>query len=235
MEERRDIKERMIKHTKKIKTAREYNSGAYYKNSQSLKNIKTKKTYNTSESESKIIQKFYPQTTTNKENKPIELEEAFHKNHGGRDVKKRLSKNKYSLKSYNYQANYGQTSHKTPTNRTAQNFNLKYPLVKKDQIKNHPKRISEFNTKSKSMLREDVKLKKNTKSVSSLTNKSLSIQKSKQKLSREKIKFRPEAKIGTNFNQSKPYIGKMIPPKTQREMQSFFNSSTQMTHNEDYS
>lgn len=41
--------------------------------------------------------------------------------------------------------------------------------------------------------------------------------KSKQKLSREKIKF----------NQVKPSIGKMIPPKTQRELQSF-NACSQL-------
>ena len=67
---------------------------------------------------------------------------------------------------------------------------------------------------------------KNSKSISSLTNKSLLLNKSKQKLSREKIKFIPDPKVGKNF-QSKPYIGKMNPPKTQREMQSFFNASSQ--------
>ena len=143
--------------------------------------------------------------------------------------------NKYSLKSFNYHANYTQGSNKTTTNKKNQNFAIRYSLVKKDQAKNNQKKVSGYSKKSKSTLREEGKLKRNNKSTHSLSNKTLSTQKSKQKLSREKIRFRPDAKVSSNFHQSKPFIGKMIPPKTQRESQYFFNSSTQISHAEDYS
>ena len=82
------------------------------------------------------------------------------------------------------------------------------------------------NLKSKSLQRQlEGKVKKtNSKSISSYWNKSISL-KSKQKLAREKIKFKCTSQATNEFNQSKATIGKMIPPKTQREMQSFFNSS----------
>lgn len=131
------------------------------------------------------------------------------------------------MKSYQYHANYTQGNSNTAKHKNNQNFTIKYYVVKKDQIKNNQNRVSEYNKKLKSTMREEGYLKGSKKITHSVSNKSLSIQKSKQKLSREKIKFRPDAKVSSNFHQSKPFIGKMIPPKTQREMQSFFNSSTE--------
>ena len=87
MEELRERKERMIKLSKRLRTAREYQSSMYSKDSHSLKNIKTKKTYYTLEGNNKVIQKFYPQSTTNKENKPIDIEGALATNSSGRNSK----------------------------------------------------------------------------------------------------------------------------------------------------
>lgn len=206
-------------------------------NSQSLKNIKTKKTYTTNESDNKIIQKFYPQSTTNKENKPIEFDSHTYSNLTLEDHKVSQGHSKHGLKSYNYHANYTQGSTKTPSNKN-QNFSIKYQLVKKSQNRPSAKRVSEYsNSKSKSTQRqgEAKPNKKNSKSISSYSSKSISLQKSKQKLSREKIKFKENPKICKDFHQSKLHIGMMIPPKTQREMQSFFNASAQVTGEEGYS
>lgn len=208
-------------------------------NSQSLKNIKTKKSYTTNESDNKIIQKFYPQSTTNKENKPIEFDSHTYSHLTLEDNKQSQAHNKHGLKSYNYHANYTQGSAKTPSNKSQnQNFSIKYQLVKKSQNRPSAKRVSEYSSsKSKSTQRqgEAKPNKKNSKSISSYSSKSISLQKSKQKLSREKIKFKDNPKVYKDFQQSKIHIGMMMPPKTQREMQSFFNASTQVAGEEGYS
>lgn len=137
------------------------------------------------------------------------------------------------MKSHNYHANYTSGGAKTPVNR-GQNFSIKYQVVKKSQHNSRSKRLGEYNS-SKSTQRLEQKTKKGAKSISSYSTKSISVPKSKQKLSREKIKFKNNnLKIGKNFYQSKPLIGKMIPPKTQREMESFFNTSSDITRNEGY-
>lgn len=93
------------------------------------------------------------------------------------------------------------------------------------------------NQKPKSQNRtNDSKSKtKATKSIStSYSMKSLGLQK-KQKLSREKIKFKPQTKAGVDFSQSsKPSIGKMIPPKTQRDTV-FFNACMPIENSNDLS
>lgn len=234
MEELQERRERMVKLSKRLKTAREYKGNSYYKNSQSLKSLKTKKTYTSTEGDSKLIRKFYPQSTTNKENKQIDFTTHFQDSHSIEDSKANLSINKYGLKSYNYQALNTIKDSRTPSNKSSQNFSIKYQFGKNSQVISNAKRVSDYSTKAKSMQREESKMKKNTKSINSITNKSLSMNKSKQKLSREKIRFKPESKVGVNF-QSKPYIGKMIPPKTQREMQSFFNGSAEGIGDDEYS
>lgn len=66
-------------------------------NSQSLKNIKMKKSY-THENDNKIIQKFYPQSTTNKENKQIDFESHLIDNVSLEDNTKKNANNKFGVK-----------------------------------------------------------------------------------------------------------------------------------------
>jgi hypothetical protein len=159
MEELQERRERMIKLSKRLKTAREYKGNAYYKSSQSLKSLKTKKTYTNTEGDSKLIRKFYPQSTTNKENKQIDFTSHLQDSHSIEDPKANLSLNKYGLKSYNFHALSTLKDTKTPSNKSSHNLSIKYQFSKQSQLKSSSKRVSEYNTKSKSMQREEGKFK----------------------------------------------------------------------------
>ena len=89
-----------------------------------------KKSY-TNENDNKIIKKFYPQSTTNKENKQIDFESHLVDNISLEDNSKSNQNNKFGVKWYNYHTNFTQGGIKTPSNR-AQNLGIKYQLVRKD-------------------------------------------------------------------------------------------------------
>ena len=80
-----------------------------------------------------MLQKFYPQSTTNKENKPIEFEQKRQSNMSIENTSNNTSANKYSHKSYNYHSNYVQSSVKTPSGN--QNLSIKYQVLPKGNAK----------------------------------------------------------------------------------------------------
>ena len=136
------------------------------------------------------------------------------------------SVNKFGHKSYNYHSNFVQsTDSKTPSNSNV-NVSIKYQLMSKANSKPKTKVTETKNRKAKSM-----------------QSYRLQVAKNKQKLTRDKIKFKgifatisdlecqfilwfivKPTKVGKNFGSKAGGIGKAMPPKTQRELQSFMYS-----------
>ena len=97
---------------------------------------------------------------TNKENKQIDFTSHLQDSHSIEDPKANLSLNKYGLKLYNFHALSTLKDTKTPSNKSSHNLSMKNQFSKQPQLKSSSKRVCDYNTKSKSMQREEWKSKK---------------------------------------------------------------------------